>query len=51
MAISPKLQMRQVQALAMTPQLLQSIRLLQLGQQELAEFLAREAEKNPLPGI
>jgi len=48
MAISPKLQMRQVQALAMTPQLLQSIRLLQLGQQELAEFLAREAEKNPL---
>ncbi len=48
MAISPKLQMRQVQTLAMTPQLLQSIRLLQLGQQELAEFLSREAEKNPL---
>jgi len=47
MAISPRLQLRQVQALTMTPQLLQSIRLLQLGQQELAEFLAGESEKNP----
>jgi RNA polymerase sigma-54 factor len=48
MALSAKLQQRQSQSLVMTPQLLQSIRLLQFGSQELAVYVAREVEKNPL---
>lgn len=48
MALSAKLQIRQSQGLVMTPQLLQSIRLLQLSQAELASFIDRELEKNPL---
>lgn len=48
MALSAKLQMRQSQSLVMTPQLLQSIRLLQFSHLELASFIAREMESNPL---
>jgi RNA polymerase sigma-54 factor len=48
MALSPKLMMRQSQSLVMTPQLLQSIRLLQMTHLELAKFVEEEMEKNPL---
>lgn len=48
MGLTQKLQVRQSQALVMTPQLMQSIRLLQLGYQELAAFIEREIERNPL---
>ncbi|MEF2550715.1 RNA polymerase factor sigma-54 [Aurantimonas sp. A2-1-M11] len=48
MALSAKLQMRQSQSLVMTPQLLQSIRLLQYSNVELAAYVAGEVERNPL---
>ena len=48
MALSARLQLRQAQALAMTPQLMQSIRLLQLTQAELERFIDEEIERNPL---
>ena len=48
MALSAKLQFRQSQALVMTPQLMQSIKLLQLSHADLATFIEREIEKNPL---
>lgn len=48
MALSAKLQIRQSQSLVMTPQLMQSIRLLQFSHLELSAFVAREMEKNPL---
>ncbi len=48
MALSPKLEFRQTQALVMTPQLQQAIKLLQLTNLELAEFVEQELEKNPL---
>jgi RNA polymerase sigma-54 factor len=48
MSMAPQLTMRQGQSLVMTPQLLQSIRLLQLSQLELDQFIASEIEKNPL---
>lgn len=48
MAISTKLMMRQGQALVMTPQLLQAIKLLQLSNLELSAFLHDELERNPL---
>ena len=48
MAISPKLVMRQSQSLVMTPQLMQSIRLLQMNYLELTKFVEEEMEKNPL---
>lgn len=48
MSIAIGLQVRQAQSLAMTPQLLQSIRLLQYDPCDLRDFLGREAEKNPL---
>ncbi|MCT8989991.1 RNA polymerase factor sigma-54 [Chelativorans sp. SCAU2101] len=48
MSLSPKLQLRQTQSLVMTPQLLQSIRLLQLTHTELEQFIASEIESNPL---
>lgn len=40
--------MRQGQSLVMTPQLQQAIKLLQLSNQELAEFVEAEIERNPL---
>lgn len=48
MALSAKLQLRQTQSLAMTPQLLQSIRMLQLTHVELQRFIDEEIERNPL---
>jgi RNA polymerase sigma-54 factor len=48
MALSPRIELRQSQALVMTPQLQQAIKLLQMSNLELAEFLAAEVEKNPL---
>ncbi|MEZ6013142.1 MAG: RNA polymerase factor sigma-54 [Hyphomonas sp.] len=42
------LDMRQGQSLVMTPQLQQAIKLLQLSNQELAEFVEAEIERNPL---
>ncbi len=48
MAMSPRLEMRQGQSLVMTPQLQQAIKLLQLSNLELAEFIETELERNPL---
>src|SRR5579862_3178080 len=48
MALTPKLLMRQGQALVMTPQLLQAIKLLQFSNVELAAFVQEELERNPL---
>jgi RNA polymerase sigma-54 factor len=48
MALSAKLQMKQTQSLVMTPQLMQSIRLLQLTHAELDQFIEQEIERNPL---
>ena len=48
MALSAKLEMRQGQQLVMTPQLQQAIRLLQLSNMELTEFVDAELERNPL---
>ncbi|MGI9400799.1 MAG: RNA polymerase factor sigma-54 [Rhizobiaceae bacterium] len=48
MALSAKLQFKQSQSLVMTPQLMQSIRLLQLSSIELSAYVDREIEKNPL---
>ncbi|KAA5804073.1 RNA polymerase factor sigma-54 [Alkalicaulis satelles] len=43
-----KLEARQGQGLVMTPQLQQAIKLLQLNNMELAEFVEAELERNPL---
>jgi len=48
MALSAKLQLRQSQSLVMTPQLMQSIRLLQFTHAELEHFIDEEIERNPL---
>jgi len=48
MAMTPKLQARQSQKLAMTPQLRQAIKLLQYSNIELAEFVEEQLESNPL---
>lgn len=48
MSLSVKLQMRQSQSLVMTPQLMQSIRLLQFNHAELQQFIEQEVERNPL---
>ncbi len=48
MALAAKMQMRQTQSLVMTPQLLQSIRLLQYSHFELRAFVDAEMERNPL---
>ena len=48
MSISPRLDLRQTQTLVMTPQLQQAIKLLQMSNQELGEFVASEIEQNPL---
>ncbi|ADM09338.1 DNA-directed RNA polymerase subunit N [Parvularcula bermudensis HTCC2503] len=44
---SPKLEIRQGQQLIMTPQLQQAIKLLQLTNLELAEFVEEQLEENP----
>ncbi|WP_119677348.1 RNA polymerase factor sigma-54 [Indioceanicola profundi] len=48
MALQQRLDLRQSQALVMTPQLQQAIKLLQLSNVELSEFVDRELEQNPL---
>jgi RNA polymerase sigma-54 factor len=48
MALAAKLQLRQSQSLVMTPQLMQSIRLLQFTHLELENFIDQEIERNPL---
>ncbi len=48
MALSPRLDLRQTQALVMTPQLQQAIKLLQLSNMELSAFIEAELEQNPL---
>ena len=48
MALSASLQLRQSQSLVMTPQLMQSIRLLQFSHAELTHFIEQEVERNPL---
>ncbi len=48
MAMSPRLEVRQSQSLTLTPQLMQSIRLLQLSHIELNAFVDAELMRNPL---
>ena len=48
MALTQRLQLRQTQALVMTPQLMQAIKLLQLSNLDLAAYVDRELERNPL---
>ncbi len=48
MALSQRLEFRQSQALVMTPQLMQAIKLLQLSSLDLAAYVETELEKNPL---
>ena len=48
MALSQRLNLRQTQAPVMTPQLQQAIKLLQLSNLELADFVESELEQNPL---
>ncbi len=48
MALAPRLDLRHTQALVMTPQLQQAIKLLQLSNLELSEFVEQELERNPL---
>jgi len=48
MSSMQRLELRQGQSLAMTPQLLQSIKLLQLSHLELAAYVEAELERNPL---
>src|SRR5262249_49464093 len=47
MALTQKLMMRQSQALVMTPQLMQAIKLLQLSNLDLAAYVEGELERNP----
>jgi RNA polymerase sigma-54 factor len=47
MAVSHRLQLRQSQSLAMTPQLQQAIRLLQMSAQDVLDYAHQEIEKNP----
>jgi len=48
MALNQRLDLRQAQALVMTPQLQQAIKLLQLSNLELSDYVEEELEKNPL---
>ncbi len=48
MALTPRLEVRQGLGLTLTPQLMQSIRLLQLGHLELQAFVEAELLRNPL---
>ena len=48
MALSQRLEFRQTQALVMTPQLMQAIKLLQLSSLDLVAYVEGELEKNPL---
>ena len=48
MALTQRLQIRQSQALVMTPQLMQAIKLLQLSNLDLVAYVEAEIERNPL---
>jgi RNA polymerase sigma-54 factor len=48
MALGPRLDLRQTQALVMTPQLRQAIKLLQYSNVEVTSFVDEELERNPL---
>ena len=48
MAVRQRMDLRQSQTLVMTPQLQQAIKLLELSSQELAAYVEREIEQNPL---
>ena len=48
MAIGPRLELRQTQTLVMTPRLQQAIRLLQLTNLELSQYVDQELERNPI---
>ena len=48
MVLAPRLELRQGQALVMTPQLQQAIKLLQLSNLELSSYVEGELERNPL---
>ena len=48
MALMPRLELRQGQALVMTPQLQQAIKLLQFSNLELVAFVEQELAENPL---
>ena len=48
MALGPRLDLRQSQALVMTPQLQQAIKLLQMNNLELNLYVDQELEQNPL---
>lgn len=48
MALTQRLEFRQTQALVMTPQLMQAIKLLQLSSLDLAAYVENELERNPL---
>jgi RNA polymerase sigma-54 factor len=48
MALTQRLQIRQSQALVMTPQLMQAIKLLQLSNLDLVAYVDAELERNPL---
>ena len=47
MSMGINLQLRQSQSLVMTPQLQQAIKLLQMSNLDLSEYVAQELEKNP----
>src|SRR6202140_1190865 len=48
MALTQRLLIRQSQALVMTPQLMQAIKLLQLSNLDLTTYVEGELERNPL---
>jgi RNA polymerase sigma-54 factor len=48
MALTPRLDLRQSQSLVMTPQLQQAIKMLQLSNIELLDYVEEELEQNPL---
>jgi RNA polymerase sigma-54 factor len=48
MALTQRLEIRQGQALVMTPQLMQAIKLLQLSSLDLTAYVETELERNPL---
>ena len=48
MVLTPRLDLRQSQTLVMTPQLQQAIKLLQLSNLELTEYVEKELEENPM---
>ncbi|UCH74249.1 MAG: RNA polymerase factor sigma-54 [Rhodospirillales bacterium] len=48
MALTPRLDLKQTTSLVMTPQLQQAIKLLQMSNFELAQYVEAELEQNPL---